>query len=73
MSDADDTADTNGSTSSLLQSADDEKDIRDDVLVVDDHKEPAQQQDLSSWSEYQSTVEELELFTERWIDSRIHV
>ena len=58
MSDADDTADTNGSTSSLLQSADDEKDIRDDVLVVDDHKEPAQQQDLSSWLEYQSTVEE---------------
>ena len=65
MSDADDMADTNGSTSSLLQSADDEKDIRDDVLVVDDHKEPAQQQDLPSWSEYQSTVEELELFTER--------
>ena len=53
ISDADDTADTNGSMSSLLQSADDEKDVRDDVLIVDDHKEPAQLQpeQVPSWSE----------------------
>lgn len=37
ISDAD--ADTNGSTISLIQSADDEKDVRDDVLIVEDHKE----------------------------------
>jgi hypothetical protein len=57
ISDADDTADTNGSLISLSMLSTGEKDVRDDVLIVDDHKETIHHQ-VVEWTESKPAEED---------------
>ncbi|XP_057375073.1 uncharacterized protein LOC130696026 [Daphnia carinata] len=56
ISDGDDAADTNGSMNSVSVQSTEEKDVRDDVLIVDDHKETIQHH--PDWADYKADAEE---------------
>ncbi|KAI9554255.1 hypothetical protein GHT06_019527 [Daphnia sinensis] len=56
ISDGDDAADTNGSMNSVSVQSTEEKDVRDDVLIVDDHKETIQHH--PDWADYKPDAEE---------------
>lgn len=56
ISDGDDAADTNGSMNSVSVQSTEEKDVRDDVLIVNDHKEIIQHH--PDWADYKPDAEE---------------
>lgn len=56
ISDGDDAVDTNGSMISVSVQSTEEKDVRDDVLIVDDHKETIQHH--PDWTDYKTAAEE---------------
>ncbi|XP_046451703.1 serine/arginine repetitive matrix protein 1-like isoform X3 [Daphnia pulex] len=60
ISDADDTAETNGSLISLSAQSTGEKDVRDDILIVDDHKETIHHQ-VVDWTESKPAEQEDQL------------